>query len=56
MTSISDVRLQVFENAGAALVQIGYPLLHDAPHEQAITSSCNWLVTMSAPARMVTTN
>jgi hypothetical protein len=38
MASISNVRLQIFENAGVALVQVGYTLsatLHDAPHEQA---------------------
>jgi hypothetical protein len=38
MASISNVRLQIFENAGLALVQVGYTLsatLHDAPHEQA---------------------
>lgn len=38
MASISNVRLQIFENAGLALVQVGYTLsatLHDAPHQQA---------------------
>jgi hypothetical protein len=38
MASISNVRLQIFERNGSALVQVGYTLsatLHDAPHEQS---------------------
>ena len=38
MASISDVRLQIFENQGSALVQVSYKLTashHDGEHEQA---------------------
>ena len=38
MASISNVSLQIFENAGTAVVRVSYRLTathHDGPHEQA---------------------
>ena len=38
MASISDVRLQIFERSGSALIQVSYTIAathHDSQHEQA---------------------
>ena len=38
MASISDVRLQIFERSGSALIQVSYTITathHDSQHEQA---------------------
>ncbi len=70
MASISNVRLQIFENASSALIQVGYTratlhdaqcTMHNAPctmhrTSKRIASSCNGLATISAPAKMATAN